>query len=191
MNPDKFRFGKDTVEFAGFEITVDSVRPCRKYLQAIEDFPTPRNITDIRSWFGLVNQVSYTLSMTDKMLPFRELLKPSIPFHWDDRLNTLFGDSKRVISEDISEGVRIFDRKRPTCLATDWSKNGIGFWRFQKHCECPSVNPLCCNTGWKTTLVGSRFTHPAESRYAPIEGEALAVADALDKARHFVLGCEI
>ena len=39
------------------------------------------------------------------------------------------------------------------------------------------------------TLVGSRFTHAAESRYAPIEGEALAVADALDKARHFVLGC--
>ena len=43
--------------------------------------------------------------------------------------------------------------------------------------------------GWKITLVGSRFTHAAESRYAPIEGEALAVADALDKARHFVLGC--
>ena len=37
--------------------------------------------------------------------------------------------------------------------------------------------------------MGSRFTHPAESRYAPIKGEALAVADALDKARHFVLGC--
>ena len=190
LNPDKFRFGKDTVEFAGFEITANSVRPCRKYLQAIEDFPTPKNITDIRSWFGLVNQVSYAFSMTDKMLPFRELLKPSTPFHWDDQLNTLFEDSKRIISEDISEGVRIFDRKRPTCLATDWSKNGIGFWLLQKHCNCPSVNPLCCNTGWKTTLVGSRFTHPAESRYAPIEGEVLAVADALDKARHFVLGCE-
>lgn len=39
------------------------------------------------------------------------------------------------------------------------------------------------------TLVGSRFTHPAESRYAPVEGEALAVAEALDRARHFVLGC--
>ena len=39
-------------------------------------------------------------------------------------------------------------------------------------------------------MVGSRFTHAAESRYAPIEGEALAVADALDKARHFVLGCK-
>ena len=37
--------------------------------------------------------------------------------------------------------------------------------------------------------MGSQFSHPAESRYAPIEGEALAVADALDKARYFVLGC--
>ncbi|GFO33257.1 Pol polyprotein [Plakobranchus ocellatus] len=43
--------------------------------------------------------------------------------------------------------------------------------------------------GWKVTLVGSRFTSLAESRYAPIEGEALAVVDALEKTRHFVLGC--
>ena len=46
------------------------------------------------------------------------------------------------------------------------------------------------NSARKITLVGSRFTHAAESRYTPIEGEALAVADALDKARHFVLGCK-
>ncbi len=60
---------------------------------------------------------------------------------------------------------------------------------FQKHCQCPSQEIFCCHDGWKVTLVGSRFTHAAESRYAPIEGEALVVADALDKARHFVLGC--
>jgi hypothetical protein len=35
---------------------------------------------------------------------------------------------------------------------------------------------------------GSRFTHAAESRYAPIE-EGLAIADTLDKACFFVLGC--
>ena len=44
-------------------------------------------------------------------------------------------------------------------------------------------------TGWKVVLVGSRFTSGAESRYAPIEGEALALVDGLEKARHFVLGC--
>ena len=42
--------------------------------------------------------------------------------------------------------------------------------------------------GWKVTFVGSRFCSPAESRYAPIEGESLAVAWSLEKAKYFVLG---
>ena len=94
-----------------------------------------------------------------------------------------------MIISEIEEGVRIFDKSKPTCLATDWSKSGIGFWLFQKHSQCSSPEPFCCRTGWKITLVESRFTHAAESRYAPVEGEALAVADARDKARFFVLGC--
>ena len=66
----------------------------------------------------------------------------------------------------------------------------IGFFLLQKHCSCPGDAPFCCPDGWKVTLVGSRFTHPAESRYAPIEWEALAVADALERTRYFVLGCD-
>ena len=89
----------------------------------------------------------------------------------------------------IEKGNRTFDKSKPTCLATDWSKSGIGFWLFQKHCHCQGTKLFCCKSGWKITLVGSRFTHSAESRYAPVEGEALAVVYALDKARHFVLGC--
>ena len=98
-------------------------------------------------------------------------------------------ESKSVIISEIVEGVCIFDKSKPTCLATDWSKSIIGFWLFQKHCQCPSTEPFCCHTGWKITLVSRHFTHATESRYAPVEGEALAVADALDKARFFVLGC--
>ncbi|XP_021365018.1 uncharacterized protein LOC110457888 [Mizuhopecten yessoensis] len=190
LNPDKFVFAEDTLEFAGFEITNDSVRPSQKYLRAILDFPTPRNITDVRSWFGLVNQVSYAFSMTENMLPFRQLLKPDQPFQWTEDLQRLFEESKIVIANEIEQGVRIFDPSKLTCLATDWSKTGIGFWLLQKHCACANESLLCCRDGWKVTLVGSRFTHAAETRYAPVEGEALAVADALDKARHFVLGCD-
>ena len=40
------------------------------------------------------------------------------------------------------------------------------------------------------SLAGGRFTKPAESRYSPVEGEFLAVTDALYKSRHFVLGCD-
>ena len=189
LNPDKFVFAKDTVNFAGFQITPSSVRPCENYLQAIRDFPTRKTTTDIRSWFGLINQVSYAFSAADRMLPFRQLLKPGTPFHWNQQLNDLFEESKSIIINDIEAGVQIFDKTKSTCLATDWSKSGIGFWLSQKHCHCTSTVPFCCPFGWKTTLIGSRFTNKAEANYAPIEGEALAVADSLEKARFFVLGC--
>jgi hypothetical protein len=123
------------------------------------------------------------------MLPFRNLLKPGTRFTWTDQLDRLFQESKTLIINEIHRGVEIYDKTKPTCLVTDWSREGIGFWLFQKHCGCNSSRPFCCKSGWKITLVGSRFTSGAESRYAPVEGEALAVVDALEKARHFVLGC--
>lgn len=188
LNADKFVFAQQTVEFAGFEITPEAVRPCRAFLGSIAEFPTPKNLTDVRAWFGVINHVSYAFSMADVMLPFRELLKPG-KFEWTEKHAALFEESKRIIIQEVTTGVQIFDRNRPTVLATDWSRTGIGFWLLQKHCTCESRSPLCCATGWRTTLVGSRFTTGAESRYAPVEGEALAVADALEKARFFVLGC--
>ncbi len=144
LNPQKFRFAQDEVEFAGFEITSDSVRPCKKYIKAIADFPTPQNLTDIRSWFGLVNQVSYAFSMATTMLPFRELLKPSMTFHWDENLQRAFEASQSTIIGEIHNGVKIFDKTKLTCLATDWSKQSIGYWLLQKHCLCPSHDLFCC-----------------------------------------------
>ena len=189
LNPTKFRFALDVVDFAGFTVTPSEVRPADHFTNAIKEFPTPANITDVRAWFGLVNQVSYSFTMTDAMLPFRDLLKPSSPFLWTNELTKALDASKSHICRAIKQGVQIFDKGRPTCLSTDWSKSGVGYWLTQKHCNCQSSDPFCCREGWKVTLVGSRFTHSAESRYAPVEGEALAVAEALDRARHFVLGC--
>ena len=48
------------------------------------EFPTPKNL---RFWFGLLNQVAYAFSMAKRMPPFRDLLKPATPFHWDDSLD--------------------------------------------------------------------------------------------------------
>ena len=190
QNPRKFHFGEDIVEYAGFEITTDSIRPGENFIRAIRDFPTPQNTTDIRSFFGLVNQVNYCLSSSDELRPFRDLLSPSNQFYWDNVMDDLFKKAKDIIIQDITEGVRIFDKERKTCLSTDWSKHGIGFSLGQKHCECPTDEPFCCPDGWKLTFASNRFTHNAEERYAPIEGEALAVAWGLEKARHFVLGCK-
>ena len=189
FNPSKFQFARDEIEFAGFNITWTGLKPSTHLLEAIKDFPKPQNITDARSWFGLVNQVAYSISSSETMQPFRDLLKPG-KWYWDDALNTAFESSKLAILRMIEQGVRSFEPQRPTCLATDWSKTGIGFILLQKHCRCPMASaPVCCPQGWRLIFAGSRFTSDAESRYAPIEGEALAVAYALDKCRMYVLGC--
>lgn len=62
------------MKFAGFRITMDGIKP-KKMTEAILQFATSTNITSIRSWFGLVNQVSYTFSQGEIMSPFRELLQ--------------------------------------------------------------------------------------------------------------------
>ena len=81
LNPDKFVFGANPVEFAGFEISPNNVRPSPRYMRAIIDFPPPQDLTDVGSCFGLVNQVSYAFSIADRMLPFQELLKSGTHLH--------------------------------------------------------------------------------------------------------------
>ena len=43
FNPDKFQFGQHVVEFAGLEVTMDGVRPCKKFLESIRSFPQPND----------------------------------------------------------------------------------------------------------------------------------------------------
>ena len=90
FNPDKFKFAEDTIEFAGFDITSTGYKPPAKLLQSILDFPSPSNISGVRSWFGLVNQISYAFSQAPVMAPFRELLEKSRPFYWNDTLESIF-----------------------------------------------------------------------------------------------------
>ena len=189
LNSKKFQFSQDTVNFAGLQITPTNVTPSEKFLDSIRKFPKPKDITGARAWFGLVNQGAYAFSMAKRMKSFRHLLKPSTKFQWTAELDEVFHESKLKIVEEIKEGVRLFQPSRPTCLITDWSITGIGFFMMQKYCDCANRTPVCCKEGWKLCLAGSRFTHDAESRYAPVEGEALAVAYALHQTRYYILGC--
>ena len=124
------------------------------------------------------------------MAPFRPFLSQKVKFMWTPELDQAFENSKRAIIQDIRNGVEIFDITKPTCLRPDWSNRGIGYFLLQQHCDCSLGLPDCCPNGWKITLAGSRFLTSAEQRYAPIEGEALAVAWGLEQTRFFTQGCE-
>ena len=190
MNPDKFQFAERSVNFAGFRITETSIEPLPKYIDAIRTFPTPKCTKDIRSWFGLVNQVSNYAQLRDFMALFRPFLSPKYKFFWSSVLDKAFEESKDLIIQSIRKGVEIYDLSKPTCLRPDWSLQGIGYFLLQKHCTCSEITPDCCPNGWRVTLAGSRFLSGAEKRYAAIEGEALAIAWGLEQTKYFTQGCQ-
>ena len=190
LNPDKFQFAQIEIDFAGFRISEDKINPLPKYIEAIRSFPTPTSTTDVRSWFGLINQVANYAQLREPLKLFRPFLSPKHKFLWDHTLDKAFEKSKEVIIDAIHHGVEIYDINKPTCLRPDWSKEGIGYFLLQKHCKCESHMPDCCKEGWKITLAGSRFLNGAEERYAAIEGEALAIAWSLEQTKYFTQGCQ-
>ena len=170
FNPTKFQFCKDEVEYAGFMIGPNHVKPAPKILNSIQDFP-------VRGWFGLVNQIAPLFASRAVMQPFRELLKPASKgkqIYWDDNLPLLFQESKLFILESIEEGIKTFRMGSWTCLMPDFCKSRIGYLLMQKRCACEKITPCCCAAGWQLVLAGSRFSSGAESRYERVEGEALA-----------------
>ena len=194
LKPEKFCFCRREVNFVGFQLGWDAYSPTEESLAAIRNFSMPDSptITDIRSWFGFVNQLAPFLATAPLMEPFRDLLKKSSSkkVYWDSSLQEKFKQAQEAICKLAKDGLVYYDKARPTVALTDWSKEGIGFVILQQYCNCTSADsPFCCKGGWRIALCGSRHLSRAEAGYAPIEGEALAVTWCLKKARLFLLGC--
>ena len=54
QNPAKFQFCKQEVDWSGFRITKDGVKPMPHISQYIREFPTPITRTDMLSFMALV-----------------------------------------------------------------------------------------------------------------------------------------
>ena len=188
LNPKKFQFCHKSVDFVGFRVSYECIEPLPKYLDSIRKFPTTKSAIDIRSWFGLINQVSSYAKL--RRAPLRDFLSPKQKFHWTENLNQAFYESKQMIFDAIRSGVKIFDLGKLTCIRPDWSKRGLGYFLMQKHCNCNSRIPDCCPTGWKVTLAGLKFFNGVEKNYVAIEGESLAIAWSLEQKSYFTKGCK-
>ena len=194
LNPEKFEFCQRAVNFVSYNVGWEKYLPSEDKLVAIRGFPMPDqpSISDIRSWFGLVNQLAPFVATAPIMAPFRELLKrgSSKKVYWDENLRFKFEYAKKELCKLVSDGLQYYDKSRPTIVMTDWSKEGMGFVILQQYCSCTNQDvPFCCNGGWKLALCGSRHLSKEELNYAPVEGEAAAVVWCLKKARLFLLGC--
>ena len=111
LHPKKFKFTQKTVDFSGYTIVWDDYRPSDDLLSALNEFPMSESpsITDVRAWFGLVNQLAPFLATAPLMAPFRDLLKspqtPGKKVYWDDQLQKIFETTREEICKLASQGL--------------------------------------------------------------------------------------
>ena len=65
---------------------MDGMEPLPEHLESIKNYPPPTNLTDMRSFFTLVEQVAPVVMVKPHLHPFRELLKKDRKFYWDKNL---------------------------------------------------------------------------------------------------------
>ena len=177
LNPSKLAFAEPSVSYCGYDVTSTGYTADQRKVKAIAEFPTPTNITDLRSFLGLVNQLGAFSSETATAAePLRDLLRPQYTWAWSETHTRAFEAVKRALT---SPPVLAFlDPSLPTALQTDASRlNGLGYALLQRHQE-----------QWRLVQCGSRFLSETESRYAAIELELLAVTWAVRKCHLFLAG---
>ena len=178
LNPAKMEFAEPQVEFCGYRLSKEGFTPDNRKVDAIESFPTPTNITDLRGFLGLVGQLSeFSQWIADAAEPLRDLLKPANEWLWTSQHDAAFEKVKKAL---VSPPVlAFFSPGLPTVLQTDASRQqGLGYVLMQQH-----------GTEWKMIQCGSRFLTDTESRYAVIELEMLAIVWATKKCRLYLAGC--
>ena len=176
LNADKWEYGQSQVTFAGFILSAQGYRVDKSITDSIANFPTPANRTALRSFFGLANQLSASTAVLANVLaPMRPLLSTKNEFMWSPDLEQTFNTAKQALTS--APTVSFFNLDKPTRLCTDASRQGLGFVLQQKDAN-----------NWVLIQAGSRFFSDAESRYAIIELELLAVAWAILKCKLFLAG---
>ena len=179
LNPDKFKFAEDEVEYCGYQLNSEGFTPNRKKIHAIANFKAPESVTELKSFLGMVNQLSqFSSDVSTLAEPLRHLLKKGTVWNWSDDHEKSFKAVKKALSEPPI--LAYYDPKLPIMLQTDAARlKGLGYACLQKH-----------DTGWKLVDCGSRFLSDTESRYATIELEMLAITWAVKKCRRFLAGRE-
>lgn len=72
-----------TVKFAGFTVSSEGTKPDPAKLTALRSFPSPKSVTDLRSFLGLANQLgAFIPDLQHCSVKIRDLLKNSSAWLW-------------------------------------------------------------------------------------------------------------
>ena len=132
LSKSKMAFCVHELDFVGYHVSWRGISPNPKKLDAIANFPKPCNITDLRSFMGLVNQLGqFSKKVSETAEPLRGLLKKKNVFLWLPCHESAFQATKEALLEPPV--LAHYNPDAELFLETDASKlKGLGFALFQR-----------------------------------------------------------
>ncbi len=112
LSRDKVSWGKE-ISFAGYIIGEKGVFPDPQRTMAISNFPVPTDLTSLRGFLGLVNQLGHFLpDLAHMTVDLRQLLKKDIEFLWLQPHQEAFERIRKVLTSPLVVSLSIESRKQ-------------------------------------------------------------------------------
>ena len=159
----KCKFMVPSVDYLGYVIDAQGLRPHPDKALAIQQAPTPLNVTQLKSYLGLLSYYGKFLpNLSTLLAPLYKLLGKDIQWEWSSEQEQAFQASKELLTS--SKLLVHFNPQLSLLLACDASAYGIGAVLAHKMPD-GSEQPI----GYV-----SRTLNSAERNYSQLEKEGLS-----------------
>ena len=97
----------------------------RQWVEVIKQAPSPTNLSELRSFLGMLNFYAKHLPNHSTVLaPLHKLLHKDIQWRWGDKENKTFEEAKEMLQADSL--LVHFDPTKPLVVSCDSSPYGVG-----------------------------------------------------------------
>ena len=172
LNKEKCEFGVKEVTYIGHKLSAKGVEPDAEKVRAIQDMPAPTDKKGVERLLGTINYLAkFIPNVSEVTAPIRELIRKDTVFTWSHTQQSAFNKIKSILSK--SPVLTYYDVTKPVVVSCDASKSGLGAVLMQED---------------KPVAYASRALTDAETRYAQIEKELLAVVFAMERFNQYTYG---
>jgi len=177
LKKEKCKFFMDEVEFLGYSINAEGVKPIPEKVKAILNAPVPQNTGQVRSFLGMVQYYHRHLpNLATELEPLHKLLRKGAKWEWSTSQDAAFRLAKAKLT---SENLLVhYNPELPIILHTDASPYGLG----------AVLSHVTADGAERPVAYASRTLSTHERNYAHIEKEGLAVVYAVKKLHQYLYG---
>ena len=176
-NLSKCEFFKERVSYCGHEIDSKGLHKTQAKIEAVVDAPKPTNVSELRSFLGIVNYYARFLrNLSSTLYPLHQLLAKGKKWRWTSECDRAFAEIKRMISSE--EVLTHYDPQKPVRLACDASPYGLGV----------VLSHVMDDGSERPIAYASRSLSPAERNYSQIDREALGIVWGVKRFNTYLYG---